>query len=60
MGEDKQKLFLSEMNLLSKLNHPSIIILYEVFYNDNNYYVVMEYCKGGAVADMLEKYSNKS
>lgn len=32
---------MSELNLLSKLSHPSIIVVYDVFLNDNKYYVVM-------------------
>jgi serine/threonine protein kinase len=38
------------MSLLSKLNHPSIITLYELFAHGGKYYVVMEYCRGGTMA----------
>jgi serine/threonine protein kinase len=41
MKEQKRKEFMSELNLLSKLCHPSIIVVYDVFLNDNKYYVVM-------------------
>lgn len=60
MKEQKRKEFMSELNLLSKLSHPSIIVVYDVFLNENKYFVVMEYCKGGAVVEMLHKCKNKS
>ena len=40
--------FEREIQILIKLDHPSIIKLYEVFESERSLYLVMEYCKGGA------------
>ena len=48
------------MTLQSKLQHPAIIKLYNLFKNNNNYYVVMEYCKGGSIIEILGKLKSKS
>lgn len=48
------------MTLLSKLNHPSIITLYDLFQYQKKYYVVMEYCRGGSVIDLISKIAKKS
>ena len=52
--------FLKEMTLLSRLNHPAIIKLYDLFHCRNKYFVVMEYCRGGAIVDILRKCKKKS
>jgi serine/threonine protein kinase len=48
------------MTLLSKINHPSIITLYDLFEHNNSYFVVMEYCKGGSIVDLMNKFKRKS
>jgi calcium-dependent protein kinase len=48
------------MTLLSKLNHPNIITLYELFSHNGKYYVVMEYCRGGTIIEILDRLRKKS
>ena len=48
----------------AQLDHPSVIKLYEVFEDDNNMYLVLEYCSGGELYDRLHaqdghKYSEQ-
>ena len=38
--------FVSEADLLRRLNHPNIISTYDSFYANNTAYYVMEYCNG--------------
>ena len=57
---EKNEQFMAEMTLQSKLQHPAIIKLYNLFKNNNNYYVVMEYCKGGSIIEILGKLKSKS
>ena len=46
------------MKILKEIDNPNIIKLYEVKENNQNYYLVMEYCNGGSLSDCLE-YHNK-
>lgn len=43
------------MTLLSKLQHPAIVKLYDLFEFDNRYMVVMEFCKGGPLNTLFFK-----
>lgn len=45
---------------MAKIQHPSIIKVYDIFINKNSYYVVMEYCKGGSIIDMIDRFERKS
>lgn len=42
LKEDQEKLF-SEVSILKDLDHPNIVKLYELFQDDNYYYLVTEY-----------------
>lgn len=35
---------LKEVDILKKLDHPHIVKIYEVFFYQNNYYIVTEHC----------------
>ena len=48
-----------ECNILNSLKHPNIVYLKEVKKTKNHYYLVMEYCNGGELAQALEKYKAK-
>jgi calcium-dependent protein kinase len=49
MKEAQMKDFFAEITMLSKLSHPSIVTLYNLFLYEKKYYVVMEYCNGSSV-----------
>ncbi|OMJ83593.1 hypothetical protein SteCoe_15444 [Stentor coeruleus] len=44
-----------EVEILKTLDHPNILKVYEYFEDDQNYYIIMEYCEGGDVFDKLEQ-----
>ena len=48
----------NEVNILSKLTHPNIMQIYEIFDDKTNIYIVSEYCKGGELFDIIEKKGN--
>lgn len=58
MSKEIKKEFLAEMELLSKLDHPNIIKVYELYYYNCFYYVVTEYCKGGTILNYINDHSN--
>lgn len=40
---------------MSRLDHPNILKLYEVFTDEKRYYIVTELCKGGELFDEILK-----
>ena len=60
--QDDNKKFLKEIEVLSKIDHPNIIKIFEYFVTDDSYYVVVELAKGCELMVHLEKlfrYSEK-
>ncbi|CAD8143599.1 unnamed protein product [Paramecium octaurelia] len=57
--EEEQRLF-SEMNILKNLDHPHIVKLFELYQDENNYYLVTEYLSGGELFDRIKKMSSFS
>ena len=51
--------FKNEINILSKVDHPNIIRLYEIFEDERYISLIMEYCQGGdlftKINDLAEK-----
>ena len=41
------------------LDHKNIVKLIDKKISDNNIYLIMEYCKGGNLAKIIENYGNK-
>lgn len=51
------RLFQTEMHVMSKLNHPNIMHLYEFMETAHNYYLVIQYCNSGDMETYLKKMS---
>ena len=47
-----------EVEILSKLSHPNIMQLYEVYNDKTNFYIVTEFCQGGELFDAMSKKGN--
>jgi calcium-dependent protein kinase len=56
---DKAK-FISEVEILARLNHPNIIRIYEMFEDEKRYYVVSELCTGGELFDFITQQGHLS
>ena len=54
-ADTQKELFQREINAMYCLKHESIVSLLDFFWDDNYYYIVMEYCKGGNLADYIIK-----
>lgn len=50
-----RKLFDTEMAVMSKINHPNILHLYEYLETANNYYLVIQYCNNGDLETHVKK-----
>ena len=55
MSAEEDQAFQDEIFILSKLDHPNILKLYEVYSDEKRYYIVTEYCKGGELFDEIVK-----
>ena len=49
----------NEIAILKELKHKNIVKLEDVKTTTNHYYLVMEFCNGGALSDCLRKYQEK-
>lgn len=43
-----------EIEIIKSLNHPNIIQYKNIFTDDNNIYIVSEYCNGGTLKELIE------
>ena len=46
----------NEIEILKKIDHPNIMKIFEFFEDDENIYLVNEFCGGGDVANLHDKY----
>jgi len=44
-----------EIEILKKLRHPNIIMLYEIIETEKELYLIMEYANGGELFDYIVK-----
>ena len=51
--QDDEKTFLKEIEMLSQLDHPNIIKIYEYYSDDLHYYVITELAQGGELYDQI-------
>ena len=56
--QDDDKTFLKEIEVLSILNHPNIIKLYEYYQDDLNYYFITEFAEGGELYEKIYEIKN--
>jgi calcium-dependent protein kinase len=58
--QDDNQIFLKEIELLSIMDHPNIIKIYEYFIDDVYYYIITEFARGGELYDQICNISNYS
>lgn len=46
---------LTEIQALKELDHPNILKIYEIYEDKRSFYIVMEYCSGGELFDVVIK-----
>jgi serine/threonine protein kinase len=55
MDAQMMEAIVSEIKILSKLDHPNIVTLYEFYKEPTQYCIVQELCPGGELFSVLEK-----
>jgi calcium-dependent protein kinase len=58
--QDDEKTFLKEIEMLSQLDHPNIIKIYEYYSDDLHYYVITELAQGGELYEQIYNIHNYS
>lgn len=58
LSEEDINSLITEINILSVLNHPNIIKLYETFEEGNDYFIVTELVEGGELFDRIVEKSH--
>lgn len=57
MGNSKLKeLFDTEVKIMASIKHPNIMHLYELLETNNNYYLVLDYCKSGDMESYVKRH----
>lgn len=47
-----------EIDIMAELDHPHIVKLFETFYENGSFYLVMELCNGGDIFDKILEIGN--
>ena len=50
--EDLERI-IREMEMLAELDNDHVIKVYQIYEDDNNYLIIMEYCEGGELFDYI-------
>jgi len=56
LSQDGDQSFLKEIEVLSNLDHPNILKIYEYFVDENKYYILMELCEGGELYEKIIEF----
>ena len=48
-------MFIQELKILQQIDHPNIIKFYEVYEEEHQFHLVMEYCQGGDLYERLNE-----
>ena len=58
--QDDDKKFLKEIEILSQIDHPNILKVFEYYQDNENYYVITELCSGGELYDQIYELNHFS
>ena len=50
-----EEFFKTEIEALKRINHPNVIFLKELIESSRNFYLVLQYCNGGDLENLLKK-----
>jgi calcium-dependent protein kinase len=53
--QDDERIFLKEIEILAKTEHPNIIKIIEYYKDEINYYIITEYISGGELYEAISK-----
>ncbi|CAG9320382.1 unnamed protein product [Blepharisma stoltei] len=59
-NESERQMIFNEVSILSKLDHPNILKIYEFYQDEKNYYIITEFCSGGELFEKIIRDGNLS
>ena len=59
-GENQKDTVENEINTLKTLNHPHIIRLYDSFFHERLFFIILEYCSGGNLLKQIIEFNGFS
>jgi tetratricopeptide (TPR) repeat protein len=59
-GEDERADLIREIDLLVLVRHPNVVTFHHHFHDDRRFYLVMEYCPGGSLAQAIRTHGPQS
>ncbi|CAD8062120.1 unnamed protein product [Paramecium sonneborni] len=51
----REDILANEIYMLQRIDHPNIIKFHEVYQNNRNFYICMDYCKGGELVEWIPR-----
>ena len=53
--KEEEERLLQEMNILRNLDHPNVVKLFELYQDEQNYYLITEFLSGGELFNRIKK-----
>ena len=60
VSKDDKKLFQRETKILETIEHTNIVRFFSSFEENNNYYIIMEYCENGDLQQLIDTNRGKN
>ena len=52
---DSKSEFINEVRIMMSLDHPNVVKLYEIYEDEYNYFLVLEYCGNDLMKKLLKE-----
>ena len=56
VNEENQEEIRNEIEVLKSFDHPNVMKIFEFFEDEKNIYLINEFCGGGDVVGIIDKY----
>lgn len=57
-SEEANEEVMQEFSILKQLDHPNIMQVFDLLFDESHYYIVTEICRGGELFDEIQEWGN--